>query len=265
MGDDRLDRALDTVVTVIKVAYEKDVRYPAAAMAYYAFVSFVPVLLLVFAVVGDQVLSEVETAMPQFLTIEARRLVYEATTTASGQAGGSVLAAGVIAWSGANVATDFQTVVERVEASGEKSLREQLRDSAVVLASLGLAILAILLTSLLFTLPPEGSFAGLVILFIALTVAFLPLYYVPSTVLPSPEAALPGAITAAFGWTVIHTAILFYAANAAQYAIYGVLSGIIIILTSLYIAASILMTGVIVNATVADRADTREVSDVREM
>ena len=265
MGDDRLGRALDAVVTVVKVAYEKDVRYPAAAMAYYAFVSFVPALLLVFAVVGEQVISEVETALPQFLTLEARRLVYEATTTASGQAGGSVLAAAVIAWSGANVATDFQTVVERVEESGEKSLREQLRDAVVVVASLGLAILVILLTSLLFTLPPEGSFAGLVILFIALTVAFVPLYYVPSTVLPSPEAALPGAITAAFGWTLIHTAVLFYAANAAQYAIYGVLSGIIIILTSLYIAASILMTGVIVNATMVDRADTREVSDVREM
>jgi len=39
------------------------------------------------------------------------------------------------------------------------------------------------------------------------------------------------------------TAVSFYAANATQYALYGVLSGIIIILTSFYLGAIILMIG----------------------
>jgi membrane protein len=248
----RQSRVLDVAITVVKAAYEHDVRYPAAALAYYAFVSFVPVLLLAFAAVGEQFAAEIACATPQFLTLQARRLIFEATTTASGQTGASVLAVAVIGWSGANIAMDFQTVVERVEERDEKPLRDQLSYSVAILGSLGLAILAIFFTSTLFTLPPEGSFAGLVMLFIALTVALLPLYYVPSTVLPSPSAALPGALTTAFGWTAIHTGILYYAANAGKYAIYGVLSGIIIILTSLYIAASILMLGVIVNTTLVE-------------
>ncbi|WP_135536154.1 YihY/virulence factor BrkB family protein [Halostella pelagica] len=249
----RLARVLDVVITVVRSSYEHDVRYPAAALAYYAFVSFVPVLLLAFAVVGEQFAAEIERAAPQFLTLEARRLISQATTTASGQTGASVLAIAVIGWSGANVAMDFQTVVERIEGVEEQPLRQQFRNSVAVLGSLGLAILAVLFTSTLFTLPPAGSYAGLVMLFIVLTVAFIPLYYVPSTVLPTPSSALPGALTAALGWTTIHTGILFYAANAGKYAIYGVLSGIIIILTSLYIAAVVLLTGVIVNVTLVEK------------
>jgi membrane protein len=249
----RLSRVLEVGIAVVKAAYEYDVRYPAAALAYYAFVSFVPVLLLAFAVVGEQFTAEIARATPQFLTLQARQLIFEATTTASGQTGASVLAIAVIGWSGANIAMDFQTVVERVEETSGKPLRDQLRDSVAVLGSLVLAILTIFFTSTLFTLPPAGSFAGLVMLFIVLTVALLPLYYVPSTVLPNPAAALPGALTTGFGWTVIHAGILFYAANAGKYAIYGVLSGIIIILTSLYIAASILMLGVIVNVTLVEK------------
>lgn len=67
--------------------------------------------------------------------------------------------------------------------------------------------------------------------------------------------ALPGALTAAVGWTVLLTAIRFYAGNAPQYALYGVLSGIIIILTSFYLGAIILMIGAIVNTVSADTND----------
>jgi len=56
------------------------------------------------------------------------------------------------------------------------------------------------------------------------------------------------------------TAVSFYAANATQYALYGVLSGIIIILTSFYLGAIILMIGAIVNAVIADADDTEGVS-----
>ena len=248
----RLAELIESAATVVRVVYEHDVKYPAAALAYYAFVSFIPLLMLLFALVGERLAARIHGTTPEFLTPGAQRLVYEATTTATGRTWAALFAIGVLAWSSANVVVGFLTVVERIEGVPERPLGSQVRDAVVVLGSIGLAIVAIVGTSALFPLPPVGPFAGLsgvVVLVSALTVAFLPMYYVPSRSATTPSAALPGALVAAFGWALVHTGVHYYAANAGRYAIYGVLSGVIVILTSLYLAAVLLMVGIVVNAT----------------
>ena len=251
----RLVDRLGVALTVVRAAYEHDVKYPAVALAYYVSVSFIPLLVLVLAVVGEPFAARVQMAMPPYLTPEARQLVYEGMTAASGRTGAVVFAIVVLAWSGANVAVGFQTVVERVEDTAGGSLSVQLRDAVSILGSLALVMVVIVFTSAIFRLRPEDArvgAGGLIVMPVVLTAAFLPLYYFPSRVVTSPTAALPGAFTAAFGWTVLLATIQFYAANAAKYAAYGVLSGVIIIFTSLYLAAIVLMVGVVVNATLTD-------------
>lgn len=251
----RLANGLGVALTVVRAAYEHDVKYPAVALAYYVSVSFIPVLVLVLAVVGEPFAARVQVAMPRYLTPEAQQLIYEAMTAASGRTGAVVFAIVVLAWSGANVAVGFQTVLERVEDTAGGSLSAQLRDAVGILGSLGLVVVVIVFTSVFFRLRPDGprvGAGGLVVMPIVLTAAFLPLYYLPSRVVTSPSGALPGAFTAAFGWTILLAIVQFYAANAARYAIYGILSGIIIIFTSLYLAAIVLMVGVVVNATLTE-------------
>lgn len=249
---------LEAAAAVARTAAERDVKYPAVALAYYAFVSFAPLSVFVFAVAGEQFVFRLHAATPRLLTPAAQELIYEATTSARGRGGAVVLAVAVLAWSGANVAVDFQTVVERVEDASEASIADQLRDGVVVLGSLAAAIVAIVLTSAAsasFGGGPVITVIGLGLLFVALAAAFVPLYYVPSRMVESLRAALPGALAAAFSWTVLHAGILFYAANATRYAVYGVLSGIIVILTSLYLAAGALMIGVVVNAVLTGEID----------
>lgn len=254
----RLTESLDFAKTVAGVMYELDVKYPATALAYYAFVSFVPLLLLVIAVLGRQLAIEIYVESARFVTPATQGLIYEALTTASGRTGAVVLSIVAIAWGGANVAVGFLTVVERVEDVTERRLRIQLRDAVVVLGTLGVAMIAIFLLSLLLAVSSAGrlgTLGGFALLLIVLTVTFLPLYYVPSRVAASPSAALPGAFTTACGWTVLHGGIQFYTSNAAQYALYGVVSGIILILTTTYLAAFVLMMGVVVNAALATDTD----------
>jgi len=251
----RLGRVLDVATTVARVTYRCDVKYPAAALAYYGFVSFVPLLLLVFAVLGREFAGEIAARAPPFVTPDAQQLVYEALTAASGRVGAVLLGIGVLAWSAANVAIDFTTVVERVEGEGADSVAEQLADAVVVLGAVSTAIVTLVLTNVLFAgigNGPVSALAEVLVLLVALTVAFVPLYYAPSNVVTHAAAAVPGAFTAAAGWTVIHAVIQFYAGNAGQYAIYGVLSGVIIILTGLYLGATVLLVGVVVNATLTD-------------
>ncbi|KTG08982.1 hypothetical protein AUR64_14345 [Haloprofundus marisrubri] len=101
----RLAGTLEFTMTVIRVAYKKEIKYPAGALAYYAFVSFVPLLVLVFALVGEELAIEIYTVTPQFLTVEAQRLVYGAMTAVSGRTWAGVFALGILAWGGANVLT----------------------------------------------------------------------------------------------------------------------------------------------------------------
>ena len=243
--------------TAVREAYRCDLRYPAAAFAYYSFVSFVPLLLLVFSVVGQGVVDEMAARAPPFVTPDAQRMIHRALRTASGQTGALVLAVGVLAWSAANVAVDFLIVVERVEGTPARSLLRRCVDGGVVLAGVSTAIVTIVLANVLFagrTDPLAGVLVEFLALLVALTVVFVPLYYAPSRVLDSPSAAVPGAATAAAGWAALHTAVQFYAGNAAAYAVYGAVSGVLVILTGLYLAAVALMFGVAVNTTLATEA-----------
>lgn len=254
----RLRRAAEVALTVGKLADEHDVKYPAAALAYYAFVSHIPLLILVLATISDRLVRQIRTITPDFLTPDAQQLLSDALVTASGRMWAALLAVGVLAWSGANIVIGFQTVVNRVEEAPRESLRTQLHDAGSIIGSFALVIVAIILTNLLYALLPIGRVLSSSAPFVQLgllTVAFLPLYYAPSRVVTSLAEALPGALTAAVGWTALLTAINSYAANAPRYAVYGVLSGIIIILTSFYLGAIILMIGVIVNTVIADPDD----------
>lgn len=250
---------LDVLLAIVRASQEHDVEYPAASLAYYAFVSLFPLLVLVLTLISRSVAARVRDVMPPFLTPSTRALVAEATVATEGQVGATVLAVLVLGWSGANVAVGFLTVVERVEGDRGWSIRDQLYGGVAVLASLMLALFSIVTTSAAFSLLPDTLLVApvaLVSLFAVLTVAFVPLYYVPSRVVTELRAAVPGALTAAVGWTALLVVIHLYAISAERYAIYGVISGIIIILSSLYLAALALLFGVIVNATlVGELAD----------
>lgn len=249
----RLADGLAVLAELVRIAYEKEIRYPAAALAYYAFVSFVPLLLLVFAAIGERAATELALVVPRFLTPSVQRLVGRSLATATGQTGAVVVAVLVLAWSGVNVVGDVRAVVRRIEGPTETSLRARTRDAVGILGGLTVAIVAIVTTTVLVGFPganPLAGLAGAVGLWLALIVAFVPLYYLPSTVVASPLQAVPGATVAALGWTVLHLVVQFYVGNAGRYAVYGVLSSVIVILTSLYLAAAVLLSGIIVNAWV---------------
>jgi len=110
----RLGHAVEVALTVGQMAREHDIKYPAAALAYYAFVSQVPLLILVLAVVSDQLVGQIQTTTPDSSrpgasSYSPRHWLPHRGTWAA------LLAVGVLVWSGANIVIGFQTVVNRVE------------------------------------------------------------------------------------------------------------------------------------------------------
>ena len=275
MNTERITARLVTVgllaVAIVEEAVEMKIKYPAATMAYYGFVSLLPLLLLVVAVVGTvfeaDVLDAISGFAAQYLTPDARQLIVEGVITASGRTGAAVLAVVVFGWGATNAVLAFLDSLERVEGVSKRPLSRQFRDGIIVLATIGLATLATITTGILVAVlsivplgplsPATVTFAP-IILFVLLTLAFVPLYYIPSQVVVSPLKALPGAIVAATGWTVLQLGVQFYASNAGQYALYGVLSGIIVVLTAFYFGAFVLLLGTVVNATLQGTNDERK-------
>ncbi|MDS0297316.1 YihY/virulence factor BrkB family protein [Halogeometricum sp. S1BR25-6] len=249
----RLVEAFRVVFAVARGVREHEVEYPAASLAYYGFISLFPLLVLVLAVLSQPAAEAVRTATPSFLTPSTRQLVYEATANQTGRTGAILLSGAVLLWSGAHLTFGFRAVVERAEGSVGGSLPAIARDAVCVVGSLGLAVVSIGLASAFFSTflaPSEIVGVGL---FAVLTVVFLPLYYVPSRLVTSLRAAVPGAVLAAAGWTALLGVAHVYSVNADQYAVFGAISGIIIVLTSVYTGAMLLFVGVILNATLASR------------
>lgn len=249
----RPDTAVETVRAVAASSYEHRIQYPAAALAYYAFASLLPLLVLLLVAVGKPIVEPVRNATAHFLTPQAQQLVSRALSNSTGKAGATLFAVVILVWNAANVTAGFETVVARIEDAAHESAGGRLVDVLAVLGSVGLSVAAVVAASTLFVLLPSAvpAAAGLGFLFVSLSVVLFPLYYVPTSELPSPTAALPGAVTAALGWTALLAILRFYIANAAAYAVFGVLSVVLLVLTSLYLAAVVLMLGFVVNATLS--------------
>ncbi|WP_240451985.1 YihY/virulence factor BrkB family protein [Halostella salina] len=257
--------AVGFVRSVVAVVRERQVTFLAAGIAYYAFVSLVPLLLLALVVAsvlgGDALADAVVATADQLLTPTGADLIRDALTADAGRGGATLVGVGGLLWGGLKVFRGLDSAFSQVfGTTDEGTLVTELRDGAVVLFAVGAggaAVAGVAAAVAVLGGPFAGELASLAG-FLTLVVVFLPLYYVFPNVPLSLRDALPGAVLAATGWTVLGTGFRVYAASADAYAAYGVLGGVLLLVTWLYVGAILLMLGAVVNAVrtgYADRAD----------
>ncbi|MDZ7700939.1 MAG: YhjD/YihY/BrkB family envelope integrity protein [Halobacteriales archaeon] len=258
--------ALGTARAVIDHGRSVELPFLAAAIAYYALVSVLPALLLAIAVataVGGGALAEqVTAATGGLLTSAGQDAVTAALTGGAGRTGASVLGVVLLVWSTLKVFRGLDIAFSRVYGtSGTDSTVATFIDAGIGLVSVGVGLLAMVaLGGALATLslPVAGWLLGLVALLVGLFAAFLPLYYhFPDTELTVREAA-PGAAMAAFGWVVLQAAFQAYAAVAPSFELYGVLGGVLLLVTWFYLGAALLLVGAAVNVTLAGPGRDRQ-------
>jgi len=256
---------------VVNGAQSDRITFIAASLAYYGFISLLPLLLLALvaaAVFGDpELVGSIADEVAATLGEQAGTLVREALTGAEGRGGATVVGLAVLLWSGLKLFRGLDIAFS--EVYGEPipdSVVDQVRNATVALGAVTLAVLA---TVVVGTALASYGFAdivqrtglvgvvGTVTLLVGLTAAFLPLYYfLPGTDVSLTEA-LPGAVFAAVGWTLLQTGFRLYASSAGSYEAYGVLGAVLLLVTFLYFGALVLLLGAILNAVVAGRADEK--------
>ncbi|WP_435097183.1 YihY/virulence factor BrkB family protein [Halorubrum sp. N11] len=253
--------ALGTVRRVVDVAIDRQVTFLAAAIAYYAFVSLIPALLLLVvvatAVFGEVIASELLTAAGDFLTPTGRETIAAAISSAGGRTGASVFGVVVLLWSTLKVFRGLDTAFAELYGVKEPpDFVKQLTDAGSVVLAVGVGISVMVVVGGFVAAAdavPAVETASILVLPGLLAVVFLPMYYL----LPEPDIgfreALPGAAVAAVGWTLLQAGFQVYAASAGQFQLYGVIGGVLLFVTWLYLAAIVVVVGGVVNVVLAGR------------
>jgi membrane protein len=256
---------------VLREAKVEDLPMLAASLAYQAFVSLVPLLGLLFlaiSVVGDQALAEQVLQFTQsFLPGPAQEMLrgYIVGQTSSDLAGVGVIGLVVLVWGAFKIFRGLDKAFSEIyDTEASNSIVDQFRDSAVVLLSLAVALVAAVAATTVFAVFQKIPFVGLLsplVLAIGLAVAFTPIYYEFPDLDLSWKGVLPGVVVAAIGWTLLQAGFQVYLSMTGKTDPASVVGAALVLLTWLYFGSAVLLLGAVVNAVVVGERATGETYD----
>jgi len=251
-----------TARSLVAVARAEQLGFMAAAIAYYAFVSLVPLLLVTVAlastVAGPDFAADVLAVAGGVLSSEAVELLRASLTDGAGRGGATAAGLAVLLWSGLRVFRGLDVAFARIyRVDAHRSFLTNVRDAAVALAAIALAVGAVVAVTAFLPLAgfsPGGPLRTLW-LAAALPVVFLPLYYVFPDCPVTVREVIPGAALAGLGWTLLGFLFGVYAASADSFQLYGLIGGVLLVLTWFYLGGLVLLSGATLNTVLAGRRD----------
>ncbi|WP_126661229.1 YihY/virulence factor BrkB family protein [Haloterrigena salifodinae] len=253
--------ARETLTAVYRTASDRDVSFLAAAVAYYAFVSLIPLVLLALVVGsllgGEDAAQRLITVAGDFLPAAGEELVTDALTTESGRAQATVVALAVSVWGALKVFRGLSLAFNKVYGEVvDESLVDQLRDGLVVIVAgagaMGLMIVIGWIVGFAAKVLPFAGVLSWLTLLIGLVLVFLPIYYVLPPISVAFADVLPGAAFAAVGWTILQAGFQLYASNAGQYQAYGAVGAVLLFVTWLYFAGMLILFGAVLNVVLSE-------------
>ncbi|MFC6728766.1 YihY/virulence factor BrkB family protein, partial [Natronoarchaeum mannanilyticum] len=259
----RLDAVPDDVRAVAVAAQSEQITFLAAAVAYYAFVSLIPLSLLglvIASVMGGAVFEgQVVATAGEFLTPDAQNLLTEALTGEAGRGGATIVGTVVLLWSGLRLFRGLDKAFSQVYGTiGSKSIVNEFLNALAVSVAIVVGVASMTIIGAAIERLPAGGMSpqiGFALLVATLAVVFYPMYLLLPDADIEPREALPGTLFASLGWVVLGAGFQLYTANAGTFAAYGVLGGVLLLVTWLYFGALIVMLGAVINAVLADRLD----------
>lgn len=258
----------NTLVERIRAVYlvVEQLRLPflAAAIAYYAFVSVLPLLIVAVSVAsvlaGDALATRVLTMAGGMLTPEALALLEQALENSAGREGTTAVGLLVLLWTGLRLLRGIDVAFAVIYGTGtRKSFPSQLRDATVTLLAIAVAISATVVATAFIPvgLVPFSSVASAIGMLVVLPLVFFPLYYVLPDSPVTVREAVPGALVAGIGWAALGTVFGLYA-QFTSVQVYGVLGGVLLLVVWFYFAGLVVLLGATLNAYRGGQAGDRQ-------
>ncbi|WP_436927757.1 YihY/virulence factor BrkB family protein [Halosimplex amylolyticum] len=253
--------AVTVARAVFALVREREVTFLAAGIAYYAFVSLLPSLMLLLvvasAVGGEDLAAEVLAVTGDALSPVGQDLVRTTLLDATGRAPATVVSLPLLAWSTLKVFRGLDVAFSRIYGTeAAASMVGRVRDAVVALGAVGIGLAALVVVGTLVSYSGVAFVGalGTVALVVVLTVVFYPLFYVFPDVDGSLRAAAPGTVFAAVGWTLLGTAFRIYAGMAGQFDVYGAFGVVLLLVTWYYAGSIVVLIGAALNAVLAEQA-----------
>lgn len=264
--NDRASRVEEVVRAVVHEARVEKITFMAGSIAYHAFLSILPLLLLVLTVlqrtenvaVRDSVVGIVESV----LTEQAGVLIQQGLSDADASV--SILGVAFLIWGALRIFRGLDTAFSDIyETSEHNTFADQLGDGLLILVTVAVALLGVSAIGNAVSLSVPGP-AGAVLRALATTVGlfvvFYPMYYVfPDTEVTRLEV-VPGTAFAAVGLTVAQ--VLFTEFNAGTTAGTNLVASILLLLTWLYIIGLVVLLGAVLNAVLSNRSEDVDIAPV---
>jgi len=252
-------RITETVRSVVRDVRQKEVSFLAASVAFYAFFSVVPLIILALAaasLVGGEAFEETVIALVgTYLSSQGETVVAEALTSPAGRLGASVVGVVALIWSALKVFRAVDIAFDRIYGADKAaSVPRQVANGVVVLAVISIGMVLIVGVRIAFALlglPYIGALGWLVMV-LGLFLALVPIYYVMPPKKVSARHLLPGTATAVVGWLLLQGLFGVYASVAIRYQAYGFLGAVLLFLLWLYFGAMVLLVGAVVNTVVSE-------------
>jgi membrane protein len=240
---------------------EKNVTFMAAGIAYNAFVSLAPMLLLllfVISVFGGGLEDRIATVAGSWLPGPIANVVQQIFQGESSVAGASFVGLVVLIWGSLKIFRGLDTAFSEIyETEASNSIVDQLKDGLVVLVALAVAIVSTVGVTAVFaefsdTIPFVGYLTPLVLV-VGLAVAFYPMFYRFPDTKVGMDDVLPGVVFAAVGWAALQGLFQVYLTfqDPGSGSFFG---SVIVVVTYLYFSGLVLLLGAVINAVVGDHS-----------
>lgn len=260
------DEFRETALAAVGLARHRDISFLAGGIAFFAFLSLIPAMVLVLAVGslvgGEAFAARVLALVESYLSAEGSAVLTEALEDSRGLAGVSAVSALFLLWSSLKVFRAIDVAFDRVyRVDASTPLLEQIRSGTVVSLAITAGIgLLLAVQTLLARIMGLGmlAFLGWPATVAGLFVVLFPLYYWLPPVEQSLRSALPGTGLGVVGIVVLGNLFESYTVIAGQYQAYGAVGAVLLFLLWLYFGALILISGAVVNAAIRQTKEVRE-------
>ena len=263
---DRARRVEEVVRAVVHEARVEKITFMAGSIAYHAFLSILPLLLLVLTVlqrtenvgIRDSVVGILESV----LTEQASVLIQQGLADADASV--SILGLVFLVWGALRIFRGLDTAFSDIyETSAHNTFGDQLADGSLMLVTVAVALVGVSAVGNAVSLSvagPLGTVLSALATTIGLFVVFYPMYYVfPDTDVTVLEV-VPGTAFAAVGLTVAQ--VLFTEFRGGTAGGSNLVASILLLLTWLYIIGLVVLLGAVVNAVLSNRSADVDIAPV---
>jgi uncharacterized BrkB/YihY/UPF0761 family membrane protein len=258
---------LAIVRAVAAEALESDLPFVASGLAYYSLTAVTPAVvvgvLLLVELGGSALAERVVANTADVLSADGERFIRDSMAEVTARSGVSVIAVALSAWGASRLYRGLDQGVSKIYGVDGRDV-DSARDAARVLVFGGLGTVGIVGVAVAASLYADGGQLRLLAVPFTFVIALGVSYPILHGMAPASGAveSLPGALFTAVTWTVGAGVVgLIASGQVRRGALYGVLGGLLLLLTWFYAANLLLLLGFVVDAVFSRRAVIRSAGE----